>query len=87
MRGVSVSLFGVVNVLASMLLFDSCIARSRFSLSACEWMRMLGLLVIFVIVARELRRSPEDLLPLLWTLVLTVAVAMARPSNAVSLKK
>ena len=45
-------------------------------------MRLLGLLVVFVVLVEEVMVG-RDIIPLVWTAVLTVAVAMARPSTVV----
>lgn len=80
MRGIVVSLFGLLNVLASCMLHDACVEQSRFSVRGCEMMRLVGLLTVFVVLRRELSKSSEDVLPLVFTTVLTVVVAMARPT-------
>ena len=78
MRAIVVALFGLLNVLASSPLFNSCAKLSRFSYNTCEVMRLGGLLVVFVILVNEMLNSSDDRLPLLWTAVLTSAIALAR---------
>ena len=79
MRALWISLFGLSNVLASIPLLGACAQRSRFSPQTCEIMRLVGLWIVFVLLAWEMTMG-KDTIPLAWTAALTIAVAMARPS-------
>ena len=81
MRALILSLFCITKILASNVLFNACAELSRFSVYTCEMFRLVGLLAVVIMLVQELTTTTIDYVPLGLTLLIAVAVALARPSN------